>query len=193
MVNTPSNSTLDQVTRSTQEVNRTVMEIPEAAFTFQITFPTGGFWGVGLKPWDERKRKVLADPARGQRSGWRPSRASRPSPVLPPALPGGGTFPVEVVLASTAETPEILGFARQLQEKAAQSGMFAFPPLIDVKLDQPQSEIVLDRDKVAALGLSPPGGGAGPGARRWAATSSTASRWPGAATRSSPSCCAPTG
>jgi multidrug efflux pump len=34
-----------------------------------------------------------------------------------------------------------------------QSGMFAFPPIIDVKIDQPQSEIVLDRDKVAALGL----------------------------------------
>jgi multidrug efflux pump len=34
-----------------------------------------------------------------------------------------------------------------------ESGMFAFPPLIDVKIDQPSSEIVLDRDKVAELGL----------------------------------------
>jgi multidrug efflux pump len=31
--------------------------------------------------------------------------------------------------------------------------MFAFPPMIDVKFDQPQSEVVIDRDKVAALGL----------------------------------------
>jgi len=61
---------------------------------------------------------------------------------------------VEVVLASTAETQEILGFAKQLQEKAAKSGLFAFPPLIDVKYDQPQSEIELDREKVAAMGLS---------------------------------------
>ncbi len=59
-----------------------------------------------------------------------------------------------VALTSTAESDEILGFARQLQEKAAKSGLFAFPPLIDVKLDQPQSEIVLDREKVAAMGLS---------------------------------------
>ena len=35
-----------------------------------------------------------------------------------------------------------------------QSGMFAFPPLIDTKIDQPQAEIVLDHDKVAALGLN---------------------------------------
>jgi multidrug efflux pump len=32
--------------------------------------------------------------------------------------------------------------------------MFAFPPLIDVKIDQPESEIVFNRDKVAELGLS---------------------------------------
>jgi multidrug efflux pump len=74
--------------------------------------------------------------------------------VLPPALPGGGSFPVEVVIASTAEAPEILGFAKKLQENAAQSGMFAFPPLVDVKIDQPQSEVVVDRDKVAELGLN---------------------------------------
>ncbi|HQT98816.1 MAG TPA: efflux RND transporter permease subunit, partial [Thermodesulfobacteriota bacterium] len=71
-----------------------------------------------------------------------------------PALPGGGDFPVEFVLASTAETGEILEFADQLQRKAMQSGMFAFPPVIDVKIDQPQSEFVIDRDKVASLGLN---------------------------------------
>jgi len=32
--------------------------------------------------------------------------------------------------------------------------MFAFPPVIDVKIDQPQAEFVIDRDRVAALGLS---------------------------------------
>jgi len=32
--------------------------------------------------------------------------------------------------------------------------MFAFPPLIDTKMDQPEVELVMDRDKVAALGLN---------------------------------------
>ena len=31
--------------------------------------------------------------------------------------------------------------------------MFAFPPIIDTKIDQPEVELVMDRDKVAALGL----------------------------------------
>ena len=49
--------------------------------------------------------------------------------------------------------PRCLQFARQLQLKAMGSGMFAFPPIIDVKIDQPQSEIVIDREMVADLGL----------------------------------------
>jgi multidrug efflux pump len=153
VVNTPSNSTLDQVTFSTREVNRTVMEIPEAGFTFQLTFPTGGFWGVGLKPWEERKRSAFKlVPEVQRRVGIIPGIQT--FPILPPALPGGGQFPVEFVLSSTAETAEILGFATKLQQKAATSGLFAFPPLIDVKVDQPESQIEIDRDKVAELGLS---------------------------------------
>jgi len=153
VVNTPANSTLDQVSQSTRAVNTAVMSLPEAAFTFQITFPTGGFWGVGLKPWEDRQRsafrilpevqaKVSAIPG------------IQTFPILPPALPGGGQFPVEFVIASTAESAEILGFAEKLQQKAAQSGMFAFPPLIDVKIDQPESEIEIEREKVAEMGLN---------------------------------------
>jgi multidrug efflux pump len=152
VVNTPSNSTLDQVTFSTREVNRTVMEIPEAGFTFQLTFPSGGFWGVGLKPWEERKRSAFQIvPEVQKRVGVIPGIQT--FGILPPALPGGGQFPVEFILSSTAESAEILEFATALQQKAAKSGMFAFPPLIDVKVDQPESEIEIDRDKVAELGL----------------------------------------
>ena len=153
IVNTPANSTLDQVMYSTREVNRTVMEIPESQFTFQITFPSGGFWGVGLKPWEQRKRSAFQVlPEVGARVAVIPGVQT--FPILPPALPGGGNFPVEFVIASTAESAEVLRFAQQIQAKAAASGMFAFPPLIDVKIDQPESEIELDRDKVAELGLN---------------------------------------
>jgi multidrug efflux pump len=153
VVNTPANSTLDQLTVSTREVNRTLMEIAETQFTFQITFPSGGFWGDGLKPWDKRKRtapQILREVQK--RVGVIPGIQT--FAVLPPALPGGGTFPIEFVIASTAETSEVLAFAQKIQEKAAKSGKFYFPPVIDVKLDQPQSEIIIDREKVAQLGLN---------------------------------------
>jgi multidrug efflux pump len=153
VVNTPADSTIDLVTQYTREINRVVSTLPETDFTFQITQPSGGFWGIVLKPWTQRKRsafKILPE-VQGKVSA---VPGVQTFPVLPPALPGGGQFPVEFILASTAESQEILGFAQKLQQKAAQSGLFAFPPLIDVKIDQPQSEIEINRDKVAQLGMN---------------------------------------
>ncbi|HEY3488135.1 MAG TPA: efflux RND transporter permease subunit, partial [Gammaproteobacteria bacterium] len=72
----------------------------------------------------------------------------------PPALPGGSNFPVEFVIASTAEPERMLEIAQKLQMKAMESGIFYFPPEIDLKIDQPQTEIVIDYEKVAALGLN---------------------------------------
>jgi multidrug efflux pump len=70
-----------------------------------------------------------------------------------PLRNGGENFPVNLVLSATAEPEQILGFAQQLQQKCATNGMFAFPLQIDTKVDQPEVELVIDRDKVAALGL----------------------------------------
>jgi len=152
IVNTPSNSTLDQTVRFTEAVNDAFFQSPETKYSFQITLPTGGFGGAGMKPWNERERSVFQILPEMQRR-LQAIPGIQTFPILPPALPGGGQFPVEFILASTASTEEVLGFAKQIQAKATTSGLFAFPPLIDVKLDQPQSEVVFDREKVAALGL----------------------------------------
>jgi len=153
ILNTPANSTLDQVLPYTRAIHKEMQTIPETQFTFQITFPNSGFYGDGLKPWSERKRNAMQVlPELSAKVAQIPGVQT--FAVVPPALPGGGTFPVEIVLASTAEQSEILDFAQQLQQKAAESKMFAFPPIIDTKIDQPQSEIQIDRDKVAELGLN---------------------------------------
>ncbi|RYZ43871.1 MAG: multidrug efflux protein [Myxococcaceae bacterium] len=153
IVSTPSNSTLDQLAPSMNEVSKTLLSMPDSGFIFQVMSPGNGFWGLGLKPWEQRKRsaaQVLAETQ--ERVNALPGVQT--FAIQPAALPGGGNFPVEFVIASTAEAEELLGFAQQLQEKATQSGLFAFPPIIDVKLDQPQSEVEVDREKVAQLGLN---------------------------------------
>ncbi|MEM9115358.1 MAG: efflux RND transporter permease subunit [Myxococcota bacterium] len=153
IVDTPSNSTLEQLRPNIEAVNEAFTKVPETGFTFQITQPTGGFSGMGLVPWNQRDRKVFEMmPEVTESLNAVPGISI--FPVLPPALPGGGDFPVEFVIASTAESEEILQFAQELQERATNSGMFAFPPLIDVKIDQPESELVIDKDRVAELGLS---------------------------------------
>ncbi|MFA6283076.1 MAG: efflux RND transporter permease subunit [Desulfurivibrionaceae bacterium] len=153
IVDAAADSTLDQTSAYTAAANKIFLSIPETNFTFQQTQPTAGFSGMVTKPWDQRQRSVFQIMPEVQHK-LQGLPGIRIFPVLPPALPGGGQFPVEFILASTAETPRILEFAQQIQQKAAASGMFAFPPVIDVKIDQPQAEFIIDRDKVADLGLN---------------------------------------
>jgi multidrug efflux pump subunit AcrB len=68
-------------------------------------------------------------------------------------LPGGSNFPIEIVIATTAEPEELVEVANKLVAKAFESGLFMFADT-DLKYDQPQTEIVFDRDKVAAQGLN---------------------------------------
>ena len=153
IIDTPANATVEQNVFFANQANRFYMALPETDFTFQIVQPGGGFAAMAAKPWDQRKRTVFdLLPTLNK------EMASIPGfqifPVAPPSLPGGGDFPVEFVIESTADTGQILQFAQELQQKAAKSGMFAFPPKLDVKYDQPQATLHIDRDKVADLGLT---------------------------------------
>lgn len=148
-----ANSTMDQASVYAAAANEAFSSFPETDFTFQLTFPNSGFGGMVLKPWDERDRTVFdVMPEATEKLAQIPG--INLFPITPPALPGGGNMPVEFVIASTAEPEEILKFAEELQMKAAESGKFAFPPMIDTRIDLPQAELVIDRDKVADMGLN---------------------------------------
>ena len=71
--------------------------------------------------------------------------------TMPPALPGGSNFPVELVITSTADADRPLEFARILQQKPPRAACSAFPPDIDLKIDQPQAAVVFDRDKLSQI------------------------------------------
>ena len=145
-------STRPQATR--KQPTRRFIAFPETDFTFQITFPATGFGGMVVKPWGERKRTAVRDPAGSCRRSCCRSRASACSRSCRPALPGGGRSRSS---SSSPRPPSRSGSSsspKSSRAKRPQSGLFAFPPIIDVKIDQPQAELVIDRDKVAALGLN---------------------------------------
>jgi len=150
---TAANATLDQNIPYAVGIEKAFFSDPDADFVFQITNPDQAIAGIVTKPWGERKRTIKAILANLQ-----PKVSAIPGIQLQlvqlPALPGGGNFPIEVVLTSTADTQEILSFAKQLSDKVMESKRFYFPPILDVKYDAPQAEVVIDRDKVAALGLN---------------------------------------
>ena len=152
IVEGPANATIEQTSFYAEAVNDLFEKIPETDHTFQLTFPDSGFSGMVVKPWGERKRTVFQITP-GIQAQVNTIPGIRLFMVTPPALPGGGQFPIEFVLSSTAEPEQILENAQKLQRIASTNGMFAFPPIIDTKIDQPEVELVIDRDKVAALGL----------------------------------------
>ncbi|HKR86139.1 MAG TPA: efflux RND transporter permease subunit, partial [Terriglobales bacterium] len=73
-------------------------------------------------------------------------------PLTPPPLPGGGNFPVDFVIQSAAEPQQLADLAGELVKRAMASGMFIYAD-VDVKFDQPQTEVVFDRDKLRSQGV----------------------------------------
>ncbi len=147
-----ANSTLDQVSLYTSKIYDVFAGFPEADHVFQRTSNAVGFSGMVLKPWEERSRQSeeLMFAAGAQISK---IPGVQVFVTTPPPLPGGSQFPIEFVLSSTAEPEELFRLGRQLQADAMKSNLFTFSDL-DLKYDKPQTEIIFDRDKVAALGVN---------------------------------------
>ena len=151
IITAPANATIDDTIRYADAAGKVFQDIPDTRFTFQLTFPDNGFGGMVLKPWGVRKTPTKAYlPQVQAQLGAIPG--IQMFPIMPSALPGGDNFPVSFVITSTADQERILEFARQIFGKAMQAHIFQFGD-IDTKIDQPQSAIVFDHDKVAALGL----------------------------------------
>jgi multidrug efflux pump len=151
VIQSSANSTLDQTNLFTQEVYDVYHSFPESQSIFQITNPGGGFGGMVTKPWSERKKtaqELLIESA-GPLSK---IAGIRVIPLTPPPLPGGGNFPVDFAIVSAAEPEQVSQLAEQIVAKAMKSGMFIFADT-DVKFDQPQTEVVFDRDKLRSQGV----------------------------------------
>src|SRR6202158_3173159 len=145
------NSTIDQTRLYTNQVYDVYHSFPENQSIFQITSPTGGFGGMVTKPWSERKKTAqqLLLESTGPLSKIAGIRAI---PLTPPPLPGGGVLPGDFVVASPAEPQQLVAFAKQLVGKAFASGLFIYADS-DLKYDQPQTEVVFDRDKLRSQGV----------------------------------------
>jgi multidrug efflux pump len=153
IVQSAPEATLEQTMLFAKEMNDIYKSEPETAQTFQVTpVPGPGFSGMVAKPWSERKRTtqmVLRDVSRKLAT----VAGVRVIALTPSPLPGGDNYDVEFVINSVAEPLEMFELSNQLLAAANKSGKFYFADS-DMKYDQPQTRIVFDRDKVAAMGLN---------------------------------------
>src|ERR1700693_4792969 len=151
VIQSSANSTIDQTNLFTTEVYDVYHSFPESESIFQITSPNGGFGGMVTKPWSQRTKTAqqLLVQSVGPLSK---IPGIRVIPLTPPPLPGGGNFPVEFVILSAAEPRQLSEFANQLVQRAFASGLFIYADT-DLKFDQPQAEVVFDRDKLRSQGV----------------------------------------
>jgi len=151
----PPTATSDQMQTYADQAYKVAKALPEYAQMFQITgVPTinSGIGGVLMKNWDERVRSAheLQQVLQAQ---WNKIAGARIAAFQFPALPGSSGLPVQFVITTTEPFENLNIVTQKVMDKARASGKFYFLDA-DLKIDKPQATVVVDRDKVAALGLT---------------------------------------
>ncbi len=144
-------STLAQSNRDHLHVVSALTSFPETEFTWSLTAAWGGFGGLVAKDWTERERsteEMFGDVygAVSQIPGL------RVFPRLDPPLPTPGQYDVELVLQSDAPPGPMLETTAAVLGAGWQSGKFLYVDT-DLKIDLPEARVVLDRERIADLGL----------------------------------------
>jgi len=111
--------------------------------------PDQGFGGMVLKPWVFAKRQLLHICRRSRQN--LELSLHQMFPVMPSALPGGDSFPVSFIIASTADTGTDLELRSNSAQSSGEWNVFLPPGRSTRKSTRPQSQIVFDHDKVASL------------------------------------------
>lgn len=152
---TAPNATLAQTQLYSNAVSRIYESYPETDRIFQIDGISGlntSIIGMGLKPWDYRKRNSNQLQPLIQNQMNKLTGAIIAAFQLPP-LPGARGVPIQFVIKTT-DTFDRLNEVNQLfMNKARQSGYFLFLDT-DLKIDKEQVKILLNRDKISQFGLT---------------------------------------
>ncbi len=145
-------ATLQQKVLYGDQIEKILTSVPEAEHTFQVYSPQQSIAGVTLKPWDQRRRDATTI-QRALQQELSTVTGQRVVAFQPPPLPGAQGLPIQFVLKSTEPLAELYPQAQQFLTAAQKSGYFLFLDS-DLKIDLPQYEVNIDRDKAAQLGLN---------------------------------------
>jgi multidrug efflux pump len=146
------NATLAQRELYSAQLYKMISDLPELDSMFQIDVPGTSVGGLVLKPWDERSRTATALQTLVQQEV-NGIAGAQVVAFQPPTLPGASGLPVQFAITTTASFDQLNVVAQAMLAEAQKSGLFAYV-VSDLKIDQPQYTLNLDRDKVAMLGLS---------------------------------------
>ncbi|MGB3749357.1 MAG: efflux RND transporter permease subunit [Rhodanobacter sp.] len=149
------NATAEQMNVYATQMFELARELPEYEQMFQLTgVPTvnQGIGGVLFKPWDQRDRSAH-ELQQVLQEKWNGIAGGRVAAFQFPPLPGAQGLPIQVVITTTEPFANLNEVASAVLDKAQASGKFYFIDS-DLKVDKPQATVNLDRDMIAALGLT---------------------------------------
>jgi len=152
----PQTATLDYMEIYAEQLQNRFEQLPgydESFMLLGLQSPNTVFGGFKLKPWDEREvsqfdvEPQLQGAVAGV-TGLQTSVFSRP------AIPGAGDgLPMQFVITTAQPFDQLIAVADEMLGNAFQSGLFLFLKK-SIDFDRPMTRVVIDRDRVADLGLS---------------------------------------
>jgi multidrug efflux pump len=124
----------------------------ELAHLFQIESPGFALTGYVMKPWDQRERSAAQFQAKLQED-LNAVAGLQTAVFLPPSLPGVQGLPIQFSIGTTQSFAQLNEVSQAFLQEATKSGRFIFLNS-DLKFNRPQTNIDIDRDKAAQLGMT---------------------------------------
>ncbi|MHB1621206.1 MAG: efflux RND transporter permease subunit [Sulfuricella sp.] len=134
------------------QVHDTFKSFPETDHIFQLNMPTQVITGMVLKPWNERTRtsnqlQPMVQKDLGKIAG------TQNAIFQPPPLPGARGLPIQFVITTTEPFPKLFDVSQKFLHDAQKTGEFIFIQS-DLRIDLPQTTVVIDRNMAAQIGLN---------------------------------------
>jgi multidrug efflux pump len=148
----PPNATVNQMQTYANQMHEIASKEKEFMQMFQLTFANSGFGGILLKDWDERSKDSLTFQKEIQQK-FSTIAGIRAQAFHMPALPGATGAPLQMIIKTTEPYENLNEVTLKVVEKLYQSGLFFFVDS-DLKINKPQDILEVDKDKIAALGMT---------------------------------------
>jgi multidrug efflux pump len=145
-------ATLQQREIFGDQIQKAFKAHPETDHIFQLNMPTQVITGMVLKPWDERaKTSIQLQPEVQMELG--KISGTQNAIFQPPPLPGARGLPIQFVITTTEPFSKLYDVSQKFLQEAQKTGEFIFVQS-DLRIDLPQTTVVIDRNMASQLGLN---------------------------------------
>lgn len=147
----PPEASLEYTERHMVDVVDAMLSLPDSVRMWQSIQTNGAFGGMMFEEFEDRELSVqeLLPRAFAALSG---VAGLSTFPVLGSPLPSAGRYDMEFVVMSPEPAIDMLEHAETLVAAARKSGTFMFVDT-DLSIDLPQGRFLLDRERIADLGM----------------------------------------